>query len=30
MLTALASDRLDSTEDVIRQLKNLSKVKEIA
>jgi hypothetical protein len=30
MLTVLASDRLDSTEDVIRQLKNLSKVKEIA
>ncbi len=30
MLTSVAADRLDSTEDVVRQLKNLSKVKEIA
>jgi hypothetical protein len=30
MLTSLAADRLDSTEDVVRQLKSLSKVKEIA
>ncbi len=30
MLTSLAADRLDTTEEVIRQLKNLSKVKEIA
>lgn len=26
MLTSLAADRLDSTEDVIRQLKSLTKV----
>lgn len=25
MLTSLAADRLDSTEDVVRQLKNLTK-----
>jgi len=30
MLTSLAADRLESTEEVVRQLKNLSKVKEIA